>query len=543
MRVKSLRLLNFTKHKNTHIELPEHGVVAVTGPNGSGKSSVVEGVATGGWGESLRGTSCWREGENGAVEVRADEVDVRRARAGGKTVMEWKRPGAAATTYETTTKAQEALEAVIGSFDVWRRTSVFSSQDAAHFTLARDSDRKRLLESLLDLDRFDDALARAREAKKAAEQDHATLTSGLASLKAKLESETLRVRDADMTVRTLPDPVDVKALTAQCEKLKDQLAKVSTEIQNLIGNSREADRAVANAQASARESARRLAELDVANCDSCGQPIPQTTITRLREKAEMDKSLVAKAVEKAATVKAEVEEQLLELQEERDAFSQKVFEVQAKISAERTNATQRKQAEELLKNAQQAAQALKDRIEKGTTMVAAAEKELQVLMAVEVVLGLKGVRAHVLGKALSGLETVANSWLQRIAGAGLALSLKPYSEKKTGGVSDAISLEISGAGGGLGYKAASGGERRRLDVALLLALAEVAAAAHGREPGTLFLDECMDSLDQEGIVAVAKALRELGEERCVVVITHETALVEELRPVLHLKMENGALAA
>ena len=519
------------------------GVVAVTGPNGSGKSSLVEGVSTAGYGETLRGTSPWQEGTNGAVELHAEEVHVRRARAGSKNVMEWNLPGAESSSYETVTKAQEALEAVIGSFDVWRRTSVFSSQDAAHFTMSRDSERKRLIESLLDLDRFDDALARCRSALKVAETDHAQMFAGLATLRAKLESERLRLRDAEATLAAVPPAVDLPALVAQGEKLKDRIAQVSTDIQNVVGNSREADRGVANAQASARDSARRLLELDKKNCDNCGQPIPPATIARLREKAEQDKALVTKASEKAAEVRLHTEAELAELTEERETFTQKSFEVQGKITAERTHGAQRRQAQTQLEAAQKAVKELEDRIAKGVEVVAKAEKEMQVLTAVEQVLGLKGVRAHVLGKALIGLETVANGWLQRIAGAGLSLSLKPYAEKKTGGVSDAISLEVHGAGGGLGYKAASGGERRRLDVALLLALAEVAAAAHGRAPGTLFFDECMDALDQDGIVAVATALRELGQQRCVVVITHTPALVEELRPALHLHMENGAIAA
>jgi hypothetical protein len=39
------------------------------------------------------------------------------------------------------------------------------------------------------------------------------------------------------------------------------------------------------------------------------------------------------------------------------------------------------------------------------------------------------------------------------------------------------------------------GQRRRIDVALLLALAEVSQAASGGEQGTIFADEVLDSLD------------------------------------------------
>src|SRR5262249_8944808 len=74
----------------------------------------------------------------------------------------------------------------------------------------------------------------------------------------------------------------------------------------------------------------------------------------------------------------------------------------------------------------------------------ACQHTVALLGAVEQVLGLRGVRAHVLGRALTGIEAVGNAWLAKIAGTGLQLTLKPYSEKKTGGVTDAISLEIDG---------------------------------------------------------------------------------------------------
>ena len=153
------------------------------------------------------------------------------------------------------------------------------------------------------------------------------------------------------------------------------------------------------------------------------------------------------------------------------------------------------------------------------------------------------MRAQVLGKALGGIEAVANRWLAEIAGPGFSLELRPYTEKKTGGVNDKISLEVHGAGGGYGYRASSGGERRRIDVALLLALAEVASAALGDETGTLWFDEVFDTLDADGVEAVGRTLEELAAERVVVVISHSQTLAAELRPALRLLADEGRIEA
>ena len=191
--------------------------------------------------------------------------------------------------------------------------------------------------------------------------------------------------------------------------------------------------------------------------------------------------------------------------------------------------------------AEKSVRVLAGQVEDVDTRVKTASKELAVLKAVEQVLGLRGVRAHVLGRALTGVAHMANVWLGRIAGEGLTLRLTPCVEKKGGGTTDAIGLEVDGAGGGYGYRAASGGERRRIDVALLLALSEVAAAAHGREPGLLVFDEVFDALDDDGVHAVAEVLGELAQERQVLVITHSKTLAEQVPATMRLRVAHGVV--
>ena len=132
--------------------------------------------------------------------------------------------------------------------------------------------------------------------------------------------------------------------------------------------------------------------------------------------------------------------------------------------------------------------------------------EIDELQVAEKVLGMRGVRVKVLGHALAGIEHVANGWLSRMS-SGVKVELKSFTETKTAGINDALSLEIHGVGGGHGYKATSGGERRRVDAALILGLAEVAAAASGGGDGTLWMDEVFDALDVDGCAAVAECLR------------------------------------
>lgn len=545
MHIKKIELKNFMSHEESALDIPDKGIVVVTGNNGAGKSSLIEAPAVALWGKTLRGTSPWPTGKIGSAILATDSLTAIRGRQKGeRTVLEWHAAGELpndATEYESTTKAQEALEKRVGSFDVWRRTHVFSSQDAGHFTLASDGERKRLLESILGLHRFDDALEACRADKKSAEAALHEVTSEHGALRARLEGEKLRVRDAERALATVPMAVDVKAMAADKDRLTGLLNAANEDILSLQKTFRELDRAGVSNDAAAREIERRLAALGTGDCDKCGQPIPKALRSGLEKKAAEERTAGEASKAKAKEQMEGLDAQLKELDEEREELRQRVFKLGVQIDQEKLHAKQRAQAEDTLRHVKESVVKIEERLAVLDKELSTRKAEVNTIISVESVLGLRGVRAHVLGKALTGLEEIANSWLGRIAGEGLRLEIKPYSEKKTGGVSDSISLEIIGAGGGLGYKASSGGERRRIDVAMLFALAEISSAAHGVAPGTLWVDECFDSLDPEGVKAVASALQEIASERAVVVITHREELVDSLQPVLCVRVADGTL--
>jgi exonuclease SbcC len=531
MNLREMKLKGFMRHGTTKLAFPERGVVVVSGPNGAGKSSIVEAVAYGLYGETLRGTTPWQEGTAGKLFLLTDRVSVERS-FNKRMTLAWKPADGAADTYETNTKAQEALEAIVGEFAVWRRSSVFSSTDAAHFTLASDSERKRLLESLLGLGQFDDALEKCRVDRKRAEQSVDQLLRAADVNKAKLEAAESRLTDARRLKATLtlpPKPLLTTALGPMLEQAKRDLEEVRRSASGLRD-------AKAEQQARAGELGRRLAALSDSACDKCGQPIPDTLRQALR--AELDAAKVAlkeatDAYAAAAIANAAAEE---EIQDEIARLRAKIALYDQEDAAYRRAERAMSEAAAQLAAAEKQAETLRTLMETDAAGHQKAAAKLALYQSVEQVLGIKGVRAHVLGKALAGLEQAANAWLGRLAGGGLKLALKPYSEKKTGGVSDAIALEVQGAGGGYGYRAASGGERRRIDVALLLGLSQMAGGT-----GTLFFDEVFDALDGDGVEAVVAAIQQLAADRLVFVISHSDALLERLPAAKRLRVSAGAV--
>ena len=110
------------------------------------------------------------------------------------------------------------------------------------------------------------------------------------------------------------------------------------------------------------------------------------------------------------------------------------------------------------------------------------------------------------------------------------MTLRSYSETARGEMTNKISMEVEGAGGGHGYKASSGGERKRIDIAVMLGLGDIARRLRGERGSTLFFDEAFDALDEAGLVAVVGVLRDLAQDRAVMVVSHSPTLIDLLKP-------------
>jgi DNA repair exonuclease SbcCD ATPase subunit len=151
------------------------------------------------------------------------------------------------------------------------------------------------------------------------------------------------------------------------------------------------------------------------------------------------------------------------------------------------------------------------------------------------VLGTRGARVLYLTEAVEQIEALANEYLLDLSPPGIQIKIHTQTLKKGGGYSDTLSIETVGDCG-KSYDALSGGQRRRVDVALLLALADMSAAMSGVKGATLFFDEVFDALDSDGCEAVARLLERISKDRAVVLITHNKLLLETVKLTDYIRL-------
>lgn len=556
MQFHEITVDNFMAPGRATLPLPERGVTVLSGLNGAGKSRFIEAASYGVWGRTLRDSDPWREGEPGSLrlETALGEISRRITAKGTKGVL-WQGEKA-----DTPSRTQELITATCGDFDYWRRTHVFSSSDAAHFSGATDGERKRVMEMLLGLDVFDRAAKRCLDELGLANAAHSEISWKLARAQERYNvacAELLGLGDyADFQPRTAPveppkpEPFDPERMAQLNEERRTLQRALEERVYPQFGQ------AIQQALVAVQRLEHQLDLAEAGSCTRCGQNWHGAPPAELKDTVDKARTVYAKAVTDAQLVTTELNQRAaaaragLSRNDGEQRAAQAALEAAARRHATHDAWTRENaawEAEELARRASWEQGAAEHARRVATAEAAAAEARdekldlndshqttnalCQELKLASQVLGLRGLRSQVLGRALEGVEHVANYWLQQLdPKAALSLRADPETGK--------INLALAGYGGGK-YKAASTGQRRRVDAPLLLALAEVAAAGSSAGRGTLFLDELFDGLDDEGQALVARALGELGERQSVVVVTHSRTLAEQIPAAQRFEVLEG----
>jgi DNA repair exonuclease SbcCD ATPase subunit len=536
MRIKRIHAQGLTRHVDTEILFPEKGLVLITGDNGSGKSSLFEAIALCFWNKSLRGTKLWKDGTGEVTIETWDGLEVTRGSKGGRNRLTWD-----ATDYQSGKKSQKDLNLVVGDFDVWRRSCVFTLGDVTTYASATNAQRQKMLENVLGVGKFDDAgercLKRWREVELKVSQ-----TKG-------------DVRESDTEVALYKQAV--ASATQNLEDLRPEgdtsLLRRTLEAEEFA--LKEKQRLLADAQelhASCREvAAKHRAQIDTLTteirqlgksvCPSCHRPFPEAGRAGkiLALKGDLTgEELKLKAVEVQAQQARD--EQTRHRSEGAD-LSRSIHEISHRLREHEQFEKKRGTLEAAVASSKTKLDLALDRQKDANVHLARGKKELGVLGAVRTVLGRSGLRANIVGNALHGFEMAANYWMERLA-PGLSITLSPRRERSDGhGYVEELHIGVDGVGHSEGYRGISTGEQRRVDVPMTMAFGEVSAAANGQQEATMFMDEVDACVDPKGVAGLVNALNEVREQRCVVVISHSADMKKSLHPDIHYTVDKGVV--
>lgn len=152
-------------------------------------------------------------------------------------------------------------------------------------------------------------------------------------------------------------------------------------------------------------------------------------------------------------------------------------------------------------------------------------KEKGILEDVVKIYSNSGVKSHVLDLITPYLNERANKYLNRLTGSGIEVTFSTQKKKKDGEMSDKFDIQISNEVGGETYNANSEGEKKRIDLAISLAIQDLVVSKSNLATNMIIYDEIFDALDDVGSENAVELLKErLGSVGTIFVVTHSEHL-------------------
>lgn len=151
-----------------------------------------------------------------------------------------------------------------------------------------------------------------------------------------------------------------------------------------------------------------------------------------------------------------------------------------------------------------------------------------------------GIKSYLLDSITPLLNEKANSYLKKLSGGTTEIKFTTQTRLSNGEVRDKFNVEIFNSVGGDNYKANSAGEKRRIDLAISLALQDLALMQSNGSINILLFDEIFDALDNTGCENVIQLLKETQEKvGTIFVISHNESLKTLFEKDLVVTKENG----
>lgn len=366
--------------------------------------------------------------------------------------------------------------------------------------------------------KVEELLAQAQEKEAIQREDHFLQHNAVTSCDSRIRELQKQVDSDKAKIDEIESRTDTICQYCFGEVSEDNYAKF---IAQLFTNIAKAEKAIVVEQEN------RLAAKDNANALDLLLHKTRNTIDAIKAKGkELSKTIVTNRNElnelnRIEKPKSEdLENQILQKQLESvlDQIVNKEKEIKGKSPFEEI----KKSAEEELVNKQNELTVKRAELTK-------AEAELPYYEFWVVAFGDAGIRKFIIDGIIPALNSRIAYWLQFLIDGKITLEFDNQ-------LDETISRSPSD-GDPFVYHAMSGGERRRLNLAVSQAFAHVMMLNSGRSPSLVFLDEVTTNIDPIGVVGVYNMITELAKERQVFITTHDQDLLDLLQGCDNVTLE------
>ncbi len=155
--------------------------------------------------------------------------------------------------------------------------------------------------------------------------------------------------------------------------------------------------------------------------------------------------------------------------------------------------------------------------------------------------GNSGIKSYLLDSVTPFLNNKTNEYLSKLAGSTMRIEFSTQTRLANGELRDKFEIQLLNQVGGNSYESNSEGEKRRIDLAISLALQDLIRSRSNSKLNILLYDEIFDSLDSVGCENAIQLLTDIqGKVDSIFVITHNDILKSYFDKYLQVVKENGS---
>lgn len=136
----------------------------------------------------------------------------------------------------------------------------------------------------------------------------------------------------------------------------------------------------------------------------------------------------------------------------------------------------------------------------------------------------RGIKSYIFDSLMPEFTERTNNYMQLLTNSDIEIIFDTQREKKTGGLSEKFTIKIKDEVGERPYLSWSGGEKKRIAVAIDLALSDIVLMRGKKVWDYVVFDELFDSIDEEGREMMIYLMESIMRERKrVIIISHDDA--------------------
>jgi len=507
MLIKKIKAKNFYSFKELELDFTNlDGLIQIVGENkdsggsnGSGKSILFEAVCFGLFGKTIRksteeslinfiaGKDCYVE-----VEVEHQGINFKLSRT--------KRPTSlnlfindVCSNKESQVETQKYFESLVcADYKSFLASVVFGQHTNIDFLSSSPEDKRIIIKNCFNLEEIFKRRDSIKEIKSLALGEGKALKAVLTNTEKELRVLKDSIPDSKYQLIDLPPLQDILVVEKSMQDLKEKSATGKSELSKLR-----------KIQKKLEESLEKGVYSEIKECPVC------------KSDYEVDQS--QDKVDKLKVEKETIDKQIKSLERKISTWESKLKKLKPKFTSSEWAKYNDKNSQ-ILKS-QSTIEAYNSALEKAKGIeesIKALDMEVEVMKFWERAFSEQGLIRYVIRNILEYFNLKSNEYLSIITNNQFSIKFD-----------DDLSEEIKNCGNEVKFISLSGGERRKVNLAIMLALQDLQSKISGTNSNLIFFDEVgenLDDLSMEAIFNLLHMMRTQDLKKVILVITHNSHL-------------------